>query len=139
MKAKKSKEGGSPLNTYYWICYNKDGSIIYEYDFVNKKYNFLNDINVDQVVLFCYYPFSNKLVDKVKKVFNRDVKQCISDRVHLLEIDVDKGERLRTKPTWRRRISINAMPFSKYAMFKTDDKGNVSGWFIDDHGMRHDS
>jgi hypothetical protein len=143
MKAKNISETdeeihNTPRHCYFWIATLSDGSVIPEYDFEEPCHNMPRDLPVDFVSRFCWYPVTLTMIDRVYSVFGEWLVLPFDGRIHTLNIDLEDGERLRTKPVWRNTKSFlgGSGVTVKYALFKTTKDKEIVGFFLDEHGQK---
>ena len=137
MKAKKySDEGFTPRHRYFWMAHLTDGSVIPEYDLINRRQNKTRDLPLDFVCRFGFYPVTPKLAKQVKKFFGEILQPCYLPRYEI-DINLTRGDRLRVHPVWRNLscyIGNKQCVTTKYALFTVKKDGSVTGFFVNEDG-----
>jgi hypothetical protein len=133
-----SDDGEPPRHCYFWIVHLTDGQVIPEYDFDNQQHNKVKDLPLDFVTKFCWYPVHLTMLVRVKQEFDENLRLATDDKIHTLDIGLNKGEKLNIHPIWRNTVSFlgGGGVKVKYALFKLDKDGKQIGYFIDEQGNK---
>jgi len=137
-KNQTDEENIVPRHCYFWMATLINGKVIPEYDFENEQHNKTRDLPVDFVTRFSWYPVTLTMLQRVKDVFDEDLKLPLNTRIHTIDISIDNGERLRVHPVWRNTLTFLGKGNNsvRYALFKVSPSGETKGFFITELGER---